>query len=348
MSETVLTLSQNSTYKFAIEFDFYLFIVKIGNVSYMPKTIPYEIYNISFSQDLPKFYLGERGFILLLLMQDSCLRWGLDKARLQQVVISHLEPAPLKIPSSTQSSRNMSFSPDKEAQLGESLRTKQWFGFDLDDTLHEFRNASGAATTHCLTIIANQYSIPLKDLQERYREVLKQETGNAFVDGKSSHDYRRHRLAATLGHFSLGHELIEQLLEDYEKVLVQNLKLKAGAKELLQAIKTSGRKIAIITEGPQDAQERAIRDLGVAQYVDFLATTNNFGVAKTSGLYTRVLEHLNIQPDDIVFVGDSMDRDIIPARAEGILAIHLDEKQERELLLDPPSIQALKMLNELL
>lgn len=27
------------------------------------------------------------------------------------------------------------------------LRPKTWFGFDLDDTLHEFRNASRAATT---------------------------------------------------------------------------------------------------------------------------------------------------------------------------------------------------------
>lgn len=239
-------------------------------------------------------------------------------------------------------------SSDKENQLRESLRTTLWFGFDLDDTLHEFRKASGAATTHCLTTIANHHSIPLAALQERYREVLKKGTGNAFVDGKSSHDYRRDRLAATLNHFSLGHGLIGQLLEDYEKTLVQNLKLKAGAEELLQTIKSSGRKITVITEGPQDAQERAIRDLGIAQYVDFLATTNHFGVAKISGLFKQVLEHLGIKPSEIVYVGDSLDHDIAPASAEGILAIHLDEKQEHDLLLDPPSIKSLAVVKDLL
>ncbi|KAM0307932.1 hypothetical protein HYE67_000379 [Fusarium culmorum] len=239
--------------------------------------------------------------------------------------------------------------PDSE-QLRSILQSKSWFGFDLDDTLHEFRKASRAATTHCLNHIANKSQPTLRDLQDRYAIILKQGTAEAFTDGKTSHDYRRARFTATLSHFGLDHDdvCIDELLNTYERVLVDNLTLKPGATSLLQAIKGSGRKIAVITEGPQDAQERAVRDLGIEQYVDFLATTNYFGVAKTSGLFSKVLEHLNVQPHDMVFIGDSQERDIEPATKEGIYAIHLAEDQTEPLVLQRRSVNSLDVVARLI
>ncbi|KAJ4254447.1 hypothetical protein NW762_010045 [Fusarium torreyae] len=230
-------------------------------------------------------------------------------------------------------------------ELRSILQTKTWFGFDLDDTLHEFRKASRAATTYCLSRIASDNPhVTLQDLQDQYQVILKQGTADAFTDGKTSHDYRRARFAATLSHFGLSHNSVNELLEDYERVLVDNLTLKPGAITLLEAIKSSGRKIAVITEGPQDAQERAVRDLGIGKYIDFLATTNYFGVAKISGLFGKVLDHLKIQPHEIVYIGDSQQRDIEPATKEGVYAIHLHEDQTEPLVLQPPSINSLKVL----
>ncbi|KAF4345662.1 hydrolase-the HAD superfamily [Fusarium beomiforme] len=229
------------------------------------------------------------------------------------------------------------------------LRTRTWFGFDLDDTLHEFRKASRAATTHCLTRIAKENPhITLQGLQAQYGIILKQGTANAFTDGKTSHDYRRARFAATLTYFGLSHSTIDDLLDDYERVLIENLTLKSGAISLLEAIKTSGRKVAVITEGPQDAQERAVRDLQIDKYIDFLATTNFFGVAKINGLFGKVLDHLKIQPQDIVYIGDSQERDIEPATKEGIFAIHLHEAQTEPLVLQPASINSLNVLAKLI
>lgn len=185
-------------------------------------------------------------------------------------------------------------------------------------------------------------------LQTRYQQVLRQRTADAFTDGKTSHDYRRARFEATLNHFGLGHELIDELLGSYEKTLVQNLTPKLGALFLLRALKASGRKIVVITEGPEDAQERALRDLGLSPYVDFLATTNRFRVSKIDGLFEKVLDHLHVPTHDIAYVGDSMERDIAPAAAAGIYAIHLNEKQLVELDVDPVSVQALGVLEGLL
>ncbi|KAF4499321.1 hydrolase-the HAD superfamily [Fusarium agapanthi] len=244
----------------------------------------------------------------------------------------------------------MSYTADKDrGQLHSILQARTWFGFDLDDTLHEFRKASREATTSVLTRIASEHpSTTLQDLQTQYGIILKQGTADAFTDGKTSHDYRRARFAATLSHFGLRHDSVDELLENYERVLVDNLTLKPGAISLLEAIKASGRKIAVITEGPQDAQQRAVRDLGIEKYIDFLATTNFFGVAKIDGLFGKVLDHLKITPQDIVYIGDSQERDIEPANKEGILAIHLHEAQTAPLVLQPPSINSLKVLAKLI
>ncbi|RGP60250.1 hydrolase-the had superfamily protein [Fusarium sporotrichioides] len=233
-------------------------------------------------------------------------------------------------------------------ELRRILQSKSWFGFDLDDTLHEFRKASRAATTHCLNRIANENQPTLQDLQERYSIILKQGTADAFTDGKTSHDYRRARFTATLSHFGLDHDCIDELLNDYERVLVKSLTHKPGAISLLETIKGSGRKIVVITEGPQDAQERAVRDLGIEQYIDFLATTNYFGVAKVSGLFGKVLDHLKIQPHEMVYIGDSQQRDVEPATKEGIYAIHLDEDQTEPLVLQRRSVNSLAVVARLI
>ncbi|GKU01236.1 hydrolase-the had superfamily protein [Fusarium langsethiae] len=237
--------------------------------------------------------------------------------------------------------------PDSD-ELRNILQSKSWFGFDLDDTLHEFRKASRAATTHCLNHIANENQPTLHDLQERYSIILKQGIADAFTDGKTSHDYRRARFTATLSHFGLDHDCIDELLNDYERVLVKSLTLKPEAISLLETIRGSGRKIVVITEGPQDAQERAGRDLGIEQYIDFLATTNYFGVAKVSGLFGKVLDHLKIQPHEMVYIGDSQQRDVEPATKEGIYAIHLDEDQTEPLVLQRRSVNSLDVVARLI
>lgn len=229
-----------------------------------------------------------------------------------------------------------------------NLLAKKWIGFDLDDTLHEFRKASRAATTHCLTLVANKYRhVSLQTLQLRYQQVLREGTTNAFVDGKTSHDYRRARFAATLDHFAIDHDLVDHLLDEYEHILTANLVLKPGASLLLQAIKTSGRKIIVITEGPQDAQERTVRGLGISQHLDLLVTTNYFGVSKTSGLFRKVLVHLGIESHDIVYIGDSWERDIVPAKAEGIDAIWLNEQNEARADMNIPTIGSLMALENI-
>lgn len=239
---------------------------------------------------------------------------------------------------------------DDTQRLRAILLEKAWVGFDLDDTLHEFRHASSAATATVFASITERHGVPAPALREEYSKILRKGTANAFSDGKTSFDYRRERFSSLLERFSLPHdaEFMDGLLASYEAALVASFELKCGALSLLSTVKNLGKKIVVITEGPQDAQERTVEALGIAGHVDFLATTNRFGVSKVDGLFGKVLEHLGVYPSDVAYVGDNYERDMQPAMAEGIFSIHLAEAKNVSLASFPPQVNTLKKLQVIL
>lgn len=240
----------------------------------------------------------------------------------------------------------LSYWRDDVMRLRVIFHEKTWFGFDLDDTLHEFRGSSGIATNKVLEKISGRNGSPMPELREEYFRVLMEKTANAFSDGKSSFDYRKERFTSVLATFSLPNytQFMDTLLESYEHTLTESLQLKCGALCLLSTIKNMGKKIVIITEGPQDAQERTIQALGIEGYVDFIATTNHLQVTKTIGLFKKVLGYLGISPGDMAYIGDSEQRDMEPAMAEGIFSIHLDENSHVSLNAFPPHINTWRKL----
>ena len=230
------------------------------------------------------------------------------------------------------------------------LAEKTWVGFDLDDTLHEFRRSSGTATDKVLEEISKRYATSMPALKEEYSRVLKANTADTFSDGKTSLVYRRKRFASVLRHFSLPQDerFMAEPLESYEATLMASLELKCGALSLLSVLRNMKKKIVVVTEGPQDAQERTIQGLGIGGYIDFLATTNHFRVTKTSGLFPRVLDHLGFSPGDMVYIGDNEERDMKPAMAEGIFSLHLAETKHTSLNTFPPQINTLRELQYIL
>lgn len=235
---------------------------------------------------------------------------------------------------------------NKLKEVRESMMDKEWFAFDLDDTLHEFRKAAGAAVEQTLLRIRGKYVIRPENLNDAYKKALVQNTSEAFIDGKTSFNYRPKRFSTVL--LSLGfpaeEDFLDELLKVYEKALKNALELKCGAMSLIKILKFIGKKIAIITEGPQDAQERTLKVLGLEPYVDFLATSNVFRASKTEGFFPKVLESLKLSAEDMVYIGDNYERDMVPAMQVGIYCVHFAEQHNFSLDVYPIKINTLKKL----
>ncbi|OCL01713.1 HAD-like protein [Glonium stellatum] len=212
----------------------------------------------------------------------------------------------------------------------QALKAKRWFGFDLDDTLHNFRSASTTASLAVFSDIHEKHSIPVAIIASAYSAILKEKTRNAFTDNRTSTEYRKERFAALLEVYSLpsSDAYLDELAALYKTALAAALTLKPGALELFRQLKALGKQIIIITEGPKDAQKWTVEQLGLAPYVDVLVTSNEVGLAKDAGLFGEALQRCGIKSEEMVYVGDRLEKDVVPAKAVGVLAVLFDEQDK--------------------
>jgi putative hydrolase of the HAD superfamily len=164
------------------------------------------------------------------------------------------------------------------------------------DTLHSFRAASTAVVKAALQVTHDLSGHAPEELGSEYKHILIQGMALAFLDGNTSYPYREDRFR----------------------------QLKAGVSGLLKTLTRHEHKNAVITEGPQDAQERTIETLGIAPYVNCLARTKRLGrnVRQTACEGAQASE---LAPKDTIMTGDSWERNIVPAAQAGMCCIFYSE-----------------------
>jgi FMN phosphatase YigB (HAD superfamily) len=88
----------------------------------------------------------------------------------------------------------------------------------------------------------------------------------------------------------------------------------------LQWAKEAGHRIGV--SGNNSARTEAFaRDLGLA---DVVGSSERWGVAKPDpAFFQRLIAEAGCAPDEILYVGDRVDNDVLPALAAGLQAIHL-------------------------
>jgi len=200
----------------------------------------------------------------------------------------------------------------------------RWIAFDLDDTLHGFRRASRSAMRIVFQTITDEYGIPQTRLETAYAEILQEGTADCFVDGRTSREYRVERFQALLSKVRVvDPNFVDELVELYDYSLTRLTRIRPGARKLFEKLKLRGKKIAVVSEGPADAQRKTLDRLGLSQFVDLLMTSNSEGVSKLDGLFERLLEKTTAASSEICVVGDSASRDVEPALSLGCTVIHI-------------------------
>ena len=223
----------------------------------------------------------------------------------------------------------------------------KWIAFDLDDTLHFYRNAAGEASAAVFAYLCEEFGFDAEGLGAAYAAILKDAQTSGFAEGKTSREFRAERFGKLLASFSINpHRHLDTVLDVYGDALSRNLKLKEGAAEALRECKLSGYSVMIVTEGPQDAQETTLERLGLAQYADLLVTSGKERVSKRDGLLKRALEIAACNPDELIYIGDSLVSDVLPAMVLGVRTIYVG--QEDEIPEGVQKISSLLQLRELL
>ena len=126
--------------------------------------------------------------------------------------------------------------------------------------------------------------------------------------------------AVKITHGKITGDIVQKLIELGKGLLQFPTTPLPEVKETLQSLYDDGRyRMVVFTKGELLDQESKLKRSGLAHFFEYMETVSNKGMDE----YVALCSHLDIQPDEMVMVGNSFRSDIAPALAVGCYTIHI-------------------------
>lgn len=208
-----------------------------------------------------------------------------------------------------------------------SLPNIQIIFFDLDDTLCAYWDACKIAlreTFHLLGPDTHEVEDLVAHWAAAFREfspsLKKTDWYQEYL--KRGEPTRTEQMRLTLDRLGItNQDLAEKLSECYADSRNRNLKMFPDAEILLKALKGKVR-MGLITNGPADIQRQEIATLGIGHLFEHVYIEGEVGYGKPlPELFTKISREVEVEPENILFIGNSYAHDVRPALAAGWHAI---------------------------
>lgn len=215
---------------------------------------------------------------------------------------------------------------------------------DLDDTLFDHQESARRGLARLVDELGGTLTPQIAAAWESMAEQL---TNRLRAGDIGRAEYRRLRIRHLLTGIERHAEaeavddaqcdrLYVRFLETYEQEWV----VFADALPTLRALHDRRLPVAILTNGPEERQQRKARALGLTPWVVGVWTSERLGAKKPDpATYLAVCEALDADPGAVLHVGDDFENDLRGACAAGLPALHLD--RQRRLLAGSARIAGL-------
>ncbi len=182
---------------------------------------------------------------------------------------------------------------------------------DLDDTLVDFvkmkKNSVMAA------VKAMRKAGFKMDEQKAFEKIFEIYEKHGWEDQKAFQKLL-HKASGRVDYKILAHGILA-----YRKEKASRLALYEGVKETLGVLKSKGLKLGIVTDAPKLQAYTRLVALGIEDYFDVIVCFEDTKVHKPDALpFTKALSKLGLKADEVLFVGDWLDRDIVGASKVGM------------------------------
>lgn len=188
--------------------------------------------------------------------------------------------------------------------------------FDADDTLWDCQG-------HFELVMQQLYTLlePWTDRDTAARELFATERKNMAQLGYGTKAFTLSMLETAMRVSS--YELPARRLSDLQQSCYTLLHLPATplpeVEATLERIRQEGYQMVMFTKGEQLEQEQKLERSGLARYFDHVEIASNKGEAEFRALCGK----LQVAPDKLLMVGNSLRSDIAPALAIGAWAVHI-------------------------
>jgi len=210
--------------------------------------------------------------------------------------------------------------------------------FDLDATLCHRHPNYHTVFSHALRGVSQYEAFDYDEIYNAWMESL-HDPGPMTTESVLTATFER---VGIRGDYSVA-KIAEGLTRSY----VPGIRVFEGVYELLAALRECGCRLGIITNGPYDTQLAVIQHLRLDEYVDVIVISGdeNIGVRKPSHeIFHYALALVEAAPHEAVMVGDTPEKDLIPAEEIGMTTIHITAPEDIQaaLKLTQKRISALK------
>lgn len=210
--------------------------------------------------------------------------------------------------------------------------------FDLDDTLLDRSQA-----------VDNIFHIMLKECYGNIEETLKAEMLRKFKE----YDNRGYGVSDKTAVFQSFFDEFTPVyrLPEPQEFWNQQFPLCFSISEhtvnLLKAIQEH-MKVAIITNGTIHRQKAKILNTGLHEYFDVILISDEVGLEKPDQrIFQLALNKLQVQPEDALFVGDNLEKDVVGPQGAGLKGIWFNpSRMENDSNIKPD--EEIQSLDELL
>ncbi len=187
--------------------------------------------------------------------------------------------------------------------------------FDADDTLWDnelyFRETE------------NKFCALFEDFLPQHsveRELLQIELKNISLYGYGIKAFMLSMIetAITVTDKNVKADAIEKIIGFGQELLTKPVNLIDGVEEVLKSLKPKYR-LVLATKGDLLDQERKLKKSGLANYFHHIEIMSE----KKESDYARLINHLDIQPAELMMIGNSLKSDALPVLNSGGHAIHI-------------------------
>jgi len=223
---------------------------------------------------------------------------------------------------------------------------KKWIFFDLDITLIDVKKAQYAAIEDLYNIYKFDEKTDLTSFKKKWDELT--DYHYAFYTRKeiSYEEQRNRRIIDLFKEYDMPLDKTpKEIYSIYLKSFEDNWCIFDDVYNVLEKLYNSGYKLGVISNGDLEQQTDKLSRTGILKFFEVVTTSSEYDCSKPDPrLYESIIKRFNINKDQMIMIGDQVEKDVLPCLEIGIDAIWLNRNNKE----NSNNVKEVKSLNELL
>ena len=190
---------------------------------------------------------------------------------------------------------------------------------DIDNTIYHYESCHNLALNSLLKELSKVINLPLDPIKYEFLNARKKV--NKMLYGTASSHSRFLYIQLTLEKILENSDFYNtiKLEKLYWDIFLEKMELNADAKKFILKCNEKNIPICCITDLTAEIQFRKVLKLNLENNIKYIVTSEEMGIEKPNKkMFQSALEKLRLSPDQVIMIGDSIDKDISGAEEMGI------------------------------